>query len=225
MRCDEADRDRQVEVAAFLAQVGGGEMNDDGAMVELDSRVADGAAHALLALAHRGVAEADQVGLRHAPPHVDLDRDQLGVDAPGGGAEDGGQHGGEGREFGGLPCTLRGPSFDSPCPVGLLHCPIVPAGYSRRRLVEKLDMKPGTKAHLRGAPSGYLDLLGPLPDGRHRPLDAANAGRLHPSLLRFRAAAGARPSRAARRARSRAERSGSRGPRRRRVSPPTSQRT
>jgi hypothetical protein len=41
----------------------------------------------------------------------------------------------------------------------------VPAGYSRRRLVEKLDMKPGTKAHLRGAPSGYLDLLGPLPEG------------------------------------------------------------
>ncbi len=41
----------------------------------------------------------------------------------------------------------------------------MPAGYSRRRLVEKLDLKPGTKAHLRGAPSGYLDLLGPLPDG------------------------------------------------------------
>ena len=48
---------------------------------------------------------------------------------------------------------------------GLLHCSIVPAGYSRRRLVDKLDMKPGTKAHLRGAPAGYLDLLGPLPDG------------------------------------------------------------
>jgi hypothetical protein len=41
----------------------------------------------------------------------------------------------------------------------------VPAGYSRRRLVEKLDLKPGTKAHLRGAPSGYRDLLGPLPEG------------------------------------------------------------
>jgi hypothetical protein len=41
----------------------------------------------------------------------------------------------------------------------------VPAGYSRRPLVEKLDMKPGTRAHLRGAPAGYLDLLAPLPDG------------------------------------------------------------
>jgi hypothetical protein len=41
----------------------------------------------------------------------------------------------------------------------------VPAGYSRRRLVEKLDLKPGTKAHLRGAPSGYLEQLQPLPDG------------------------------------------------------------
>ena len=41
----------------------------------------------------------------------------------------------------------------------------MPAGYSRRRLVEKLDVKPGTKAHLRGAPSGYLDQLAPLPDG------------------------------------------------------------
>ncbi len=48
---------------------------------------------------------------------------------------------------------------------GLLDFPTVPAGYSRRRLVEKLDMKPGTRAHLRGAPSGYLDLLGPLPEG------------------------------------------------------------
>jgi hypothetical protein len=41
----------------------------------------------------------------------------------------------------------------------------VPAGYSRRRLVEKLDLKPGTKAHLRGAPSGYREQLEPLPDG------------------------------------------------------------
>lgn len=41
----------------------------------------------------------------------------------------------------------------------------MPAGYSRRRLVEKLDLKPGSKAHLRGAPDGYLDTLRPLPDG------------------------------------------------------------
>jgi hypothetical protein len=31
-------------------------------------------------------------------------------------------------------------------------------------LVEKLDMKPGTRAHLRGAPAGYLERLAPLPD-------------------------------------------------------------
>ena len=41
----------------------------------------------------------------------------------------------------------------------------MPAGYSRRRLVEKLDLEPGSKAHLRGAPDGYLEILGPLPDG------------------------------------------------------------
>lgn len=41
----------------------------------------------------------------------------------------------------------------------------MPAGYSRRRLVEKLDLEPGSKAHLRSAPPGYLELLGPLPDG------------------------------------------------------------
>jgi hypothetical protein len=41
----------------------------------------------------------------------------------------------------------------------------VPAGYSRRRLVDKLDVKPGSRAHFRGAPAGYLDLLAPLPDG------------------------------------------------------------
>ena len=49
--------------------------------------------------------------------------------------------------------------------LGLLHSTAVPAGYSRRQLVEKLDLKPGSKAHLRGAPSGYLELLGPLPAG------------------------------------------------------------
>jgi hypothetical protein len=41
----------------------------------------------------------------------------------------------------------------------------VPAGYSRRRLVEKLDLKRGSKAYLRGAPHGYAALLGTLPPG------------------------------------------------------------
>lgn len=47
---------------------------------------------------------------------------------------------------------------------GLLDCTAVPPGYSRRRLVEKLDLKAGSKAHLRRAPPGYLELLAPLPE-------------------------------------------------------------
>jgi hypothetical protein len=49
--------------------------------------------------------------------------------------------------------------------LGLLHSIVVPAGYSRRRLVEKLDLKPGSRAHLRGAPPDYMELLGDLPEG------------------------------------------------------------
>ena len=80
-------------------------MDDDGAVLELDLRVPDRAAHPLLALAHGGVAETHQVGLRHAAARVDLDADQLGVDPPGGRAEDGGEHDGEGRKGYASPCT------------------------------------------------------------------------------------------------------------------------
>ncbi len=51
------------------------------------------------------------------------------------------------------------------------------AGYSKRSLVEKLGIKPGTLVRFINAPAGYAELLGPLPagvvlvDGERRDLD------------------------------------------------------
>ncbi|HTN22511.1 MAG TPA: DUF3052 domain-containing protein [Solirubrobacteraceae bacterium] len=39
------------------------------------------------------------------------------------------------------------------------------AGYSGTRLSQKLGFKPGMRAHHAGAPAGFADLLGELPDG------------------------------------------------------------
>jgi hypothetical protein len=39
------------------------------------------------------------------------------------------------------------------------------AGYSKRTLVDKLGIKPGTAVVVLGAPSTYRAILGPLPDG------------------------------------------------------------
>ena len=39
------------------------------------------------------------------------------------------------------------------------------AGYSGTPLVKKLGYKPGQRAYLDGAPAGYADLLGTLPEG------------------------------------------------------------
>jgi hypothetical protein len=41
----------------------------------------------------------------------------------------------------------------------------VTAGYSKRRLVDKLGIKPGTRVIVLGAPAGYSSLLGKLPPG------------------------------------------------------------
>ena len=38
------------------------------------------------------------------------------------------------------------------------------AGYSQRKLSEKLGIKPGTRVVALGAPPAYAELLGPLPD-------------------------------------------------------------
>jgi hypothetical protein len=39
------------------------------------------------------------------------------------------------------------------------------AGYSKRTLIEKLGIKPGTRVVMLGAPAGYPALLGTLPPG------------------------------------------------------------
>jgi hypothetical protein len=40
-----------------------------------------------------------------------------------------------------------------------------PAGYSGTPLVQKLGYKPDSRVYLDGAPGGYRDLLGAVPDG------------------------------------------------------------
>jgi hypothetical protein len=41
----------------------------------------------------------------------------------------------------------------------------MPAGYSKRSLVEKLGIKPGSRMSIVHPPGEYHDVLGPLPDG------------------------------------------------------------
>jgi hypothetical protein len=41
----------------------------------------------------------------------------------------------------------------------------MPAGYSKRSLVDKLGIKPGFVVAILGEPRGYRGTLGPLPDG------------------------------------------------------------
>src|ERR1700693_3341365 len=52
-----AERHRQVEGRAFLAEVGGGEVDGDAVHGEVEPRVPDRGAHTVAALAHGGVWE------------------------------------------------------------------------------------------------------------------------------------------------------------------------
>jgi hypothetical protein len=50
------------------------------------------------------------------------------------------------------------------------------AGYSHRRLIDKLGLKAGQRAHIAGAPADYDEVLGPLPE------DLVLVGRLQGSF-------------------------------------------
>src|SRR3546814_12092402 len=69
----DAQRDRQVEAAAVLGQVGGGEVDGDRALRELELRATDRGAHAVARFAYRGLRQADHVHPRQAAGEVDLD--------------------------------------------------------------------------------------------------------------------------------------------------------
>ena len=78
---EDTERDRQVERRAGLAHVGRREVDGDAVRRELEPGIADGTAHAVAALAHARVGQADHRESRQAERHIDLDVDGRGVDA------------------------------------------------------------------------------------------------------------------------------------------------
>ena len=64
---EDAERDRQVEAARLLRQVGGREVDGDLARRELELRVLQRGAHAVARLAHLGVGQADEVNAGSPP--------------------------------------------------------------------------------------------------------------------------------------------------------------
>jgi hypothetical protein len=74
--------DGEVEVVAFLAQVGGSEIDDDGLGFQVEAAVLDRGAHPLAALADRGVGKSHDLDLRESVMDVDFDLDGACFDAP-----------------------------------------------------------------------------------------------------------------------------------------------
>ena len=99
---EDADRDRQVEGGAFLADIGGRQVDGDAVDRELEARVADGGADPVAALAHGRVGEADGVEGGQPRGDVHLHEDGGGLDP----AERGGANA---REHGPSVGTAAGP--------------------------------------------------------------------------------------------------------------------
>ena len=74
--------DGEVEMVAFLAQVGGSEIDDDGLGIQIEAAVLDRGAHPLAALAHRGIGEAHDLDLGESVVDVDFDLDGACFNAP-----------------------------------------------------------------------------------------------------------------------------------------------
>ena len=80
-RRHQAERDRQIVVAAFLRQVGGREIDGDAPGRQRQARCDQRRAHALARLGHGLVGEADDVEGRQPRRHLHLDIDRAGFDA------------------------------------------------------------------------------------------------------------------------------------------------
>ena len=89
---EQGDGDAEVEVATLLAQVGRRQVDHHHPRRQLEAAVADRRPHPVAALAHRGVRQPDDLGRRQPVAHVDLDPHRAGVDPPGGGGEESGEH-------------------------------------------------------------------------------------------------------------------------------------
>ncbi len=72
---EDADGDGQIETPTLLGQVGGREVDGDATRGEVELAVLQGGAHAILALLHLGLGQADDVELRQAVGEMHLDGD------------------------------------------------------------------------------------------------------------------------------------------------------
>ena len=77
---EDADRGRQIEGGAFLADVGGRQVDRDAVDGELEARVPDGGADPVAALAHGRVGKTDGAERGQARGDVHLDEDGGGLD-------------------------------------------------------------------------------------------------------------------------------------------------
>jgi len=80
-RHQQTERDRQIEMAAFLQQVGGREVDRDAFGREAQTQGAQRRAHPFARFGHRLVGQADDIEMAAARPgHRDLDVDVEHVD-------------------------------------------------------------------------------------------------------------------------------------------------
>ena len=89
---EHAQSNRQVERGASLPHVGRRQVHRDAFGGKLEAAVADGRAHAIAALPHAGVGQADHREHREPERDVDFDVDRDGLDAENRGRPDAGQH-------------------------------------------------------------------------------------------------------------------------------------
>ena len=80
-RGQHAERDRQVEMAAFFQQVGRGEVHQHAARRQREAHRAQRRTHPLARLAHRLVGQADHQEYRQAGGDLHLHLDRHGLDA------------------------------------------------------------------------------------------------------------------------------------------------
>ncbi len=91
-RDEDAERDREIEGGAILANVGGREIHRDPARRHREAGVHERRAHAFAALFHRAGRQAHDRELREPGGRVDLHRHVVRIDPDDGGGPDGGEH-------------------------------------------------------------------------------------------------------------------------------------
>ena len=77
----DADRDREVEAAALLGQIGGCQVDGDAPCREFETAVQQRAAHAVAAFLHGLFRQADDIEGRQAVGEMGFDADQRRIDA------------------------------------------------------------------------------------------------------------------------------------------------